>query len=56
MSDDPELSFVIPIYNEEGMLHAAVVDLRERLAPHGLRYEIILAESGSRDRTADIAR
>ena len=56
MSDDLELSFVIPIYNEEGMLHAAVVDLRERLAPHGLRYEIILAENGSRDRTADIAR
>jgi len=51
-----EVSFVIPIYNEEAILHSAVVDLRERLAPHGLRYEIILAENGSRDRTVDIAR
>ena len=52
----PEISFVIPIYNEEAILHSAIVDLRERLAPHGLRYEIILAENGSRDRTVDIAR
>ena len=56
MSDPPEDSFVIPVYNEEAMLHAAVVDLRERLAPHGLSYELILAENGSRDRTADVAR
>jgi glycosyltransferase involved in cell wall biosynthesis len=56
MTSAPEVSFVIPIYNEEAILHAAVVDLRERLAPHGLRYEIILAENGSRDRTVEIAR
>jgi len=56
MTTLPEVSFVIPIYNEEAILHAAVVDLRERLAPHGWRYEIILAENGSRDRTPDIAR
>ena len=57
MSDDaPEVSFVIPVFNEEPILHAAVVDLRERLEPHGLRYEIILAENGSRDGTAEIAR
>lgn len=56
MTTTPEVSFVIPIYNEEAILHAAVVDLRERLAPHGLSYEIILAENGSRDRTVDIAR
>jgi glycosyltransferase involved in cell wall biosynthesis len=55
-SAPPEVSFVIPIYNEEAILHAAVVDLRERLAPHGLSYELILAENGSSDRTADIAR
>lgn len=56
MSDAPEVSFVIPVYNEEPILHAALVDLRERLAPHGLRYEIILAENGSRDQTAAVAR
>ena len=52
---DPEISIVIPIYNEEGMLHSAVVDLRERLAPFGWNYEIVLAENGSRDRTIAIA-
>ncbi len=56
MSAVPEISFVIPVFNEEPILHAAIVDLRERLAPHGLRYELILAENGSRDRTADVAR
>src|SRR5882672_12050779 len=47
----PRISIVIPIYNEEGILHAAVVDLRERLAPFSWSYEIILAENGSKDRT-----
>lgn len=56
MSLVPEVSFVIPVFDEEPILHAAVVDLRERLAPHGLRYEIVLAENGSRDGTAAIAR
>jgi glycosyltransferase involved in cell wall biosynthesis len=52
---DPEISIVIPVYNEEGLLHSAVVDLRERLAPLGWSYEIILAENGSYDRTIAIA-
>ncbi|HMJ12428.1 MAG TPA: glycosyltransferase [Polyangiaceae bacterium] len=51
----PHLSIVIPVYNEEAILHAAVVDLRERLAPLGWNYEILLAENGSRDRTISIA-
>ncbi len=51
----PDVSIVIPVYNEEAILHAAVVDLRERLAPLGWRYEVILAENGSRDRTIEIA-
>ncbi len=55
MSQDPEISFVIPIYNEQAILHAAVVDLRERLLAFPERYEIVLAENGSTDRTLDIA-
>jgi glycosyltransferase involved in cell wall biosynthesis len=51
----PRISIVIPIYNEEAILHAAVVDLRERLAPFGWTYEILLAENGSRDQTLVIA-
>jgi glycosyltransferase involved in cell wall biosynthesis len=51
----PRISIVIPVYNEEAILRAAVVDLRERLAPFDWAYEIILAENGSSDRTVAIA-
>lgn len=51
----PEISIVIPVFNEEAILHAAVVDLRERLRPLTWSYEILLCENGSRDRTAAIA-
>jgi glycosyltransferase involved in cell wall biosynthesis len=53
-SASPQVSIVIPIYNEEGIVHAAVVDLRERLSPLGLSYEILLSENGSCDGTAAI--
>jgi len=55
MTDAPLVSIVIPVYNEEGILHSAVVDLRERLAPFGWQYEIVLAENGSRDGTVAVA-
>jgi len=51
----PEISIVIPIYNEEAILHAAIVDLRERLSPFGWSYEVVLAENGSRDATQLVA-
>jgi glycosyltransferase involved in cell wall biosynthesis len=53
---EPRISIVIPIYNEQAILHAAVVDLRERLKPTGWTYEIILAENGSKDQTIEIAQ
>jgi glycosyltransferase involved in cell wall biosynthesis len=52
---EPRISIVIPIYNEQGILHAAIVDVRERLKPFGWSYEIILAENGSKDETVRIA-
>lgn len=55
-NDAPRISIVIPVYNEEAILHAAIVDLRERLAPFGWKYEIILAENGSKDRTVEIGQ
>ncbi len=51
---DPLISIVIPIYNEEGILHAAVVDLVDRLSQMPWSYELLLAENGSRDRTVEI--
>lgn len=58
-SDDVDVSIIIPIYNEEGILSASVADITEKLANHprwDYSYELILAENGSTDRTVDIAR
>ncbi len=52
----PRISIVIPVYNEAGILRAAVVDLCGRLEPFGWSYELILAENGSTDRTVAIGR
>jgi len=51
----PSVSFVIPIYNEEPILHSAVVDLREQFGALGRSFEIILAENGSTDATLEVA-
>ncbi len=56
MSATPQVSIVIPIYNEEAILKGAVAELREQLAEAGINYEIILAENGSTDQTVAIAR
>ena len=47
---------MIPVYNEEAILRAAVVDLVDRLEPLGWSYELILAENGSTDRTPEVTR
>lgn len=52
----PRVSIVIPIYNEEAILHAAVVDLLDQMAELDWPYELILAENGSSDRTVEIAQ
>jgi glycosyltransferase involved in cell wall biosynthesis len=51
----PELSIVIPIYNEESILEASVTELIAELEQAELDFEIVLAENGSRDRTVAIA-
>lgn len=51
----PFISVVIPIYNEEAILHAAVLDLVDRLSAFPWSYEIMLAENGSTDRTIEVA-
>ncbi len=49
------VTIVIPIYNEEAILQAAVVDLIDRLGQFDWAYEVVLAENGSSDRTVAIA-
>ncbi len=55
MTQTPVISIVIPIYNEQAILQAAVLELREKLLDFPEPYEILLAENGSSDRTLDIA-
>lgn len=52
----PEVSVVIPIHNEEGLLETAVLALRQQWAKQIDRpWELILAENGSSDGTASLA-
>ena len=58
----PDVSIVIPVYNEEGILREAVTELldglgavRQALGAPELSFEVILAENGSRDATAEVA-
>jgi len=51
----PDVSIVIPVYNEEAILRDAVVGLLDRLADVDYSFEIILAENGSKDATVAIA-
>ncbi|HMA97326.1 MAG TPA: glycosyltransferase family 2 protein [Polyangiaceae bacterium] len=51
----PTVSIVIPVHNEEAILHAAVVDLRERLEDASYAWELILSENGSSDQTVAVA-
>ncbi len=62
MSTPPDVSIVIPVYTEEGILREAVTELlagfdtlRSALDADDLTFEVILAENGSRDRTAELA-
>lgn len=56
-----DISIVIPIYNEEGILSASIADLTEKLnvlrdqGKWPYSYEIILTENGSTDSTVEIA-
>lgn len=55
MTMKPELSVVIPVYNEEsglGHLFARLYPALDKLAERGIRYEIIFVNDGSRDNTA----
>jgi len=53
-TEAPRVSIVIPVFNEEGILHDAVSELSGELDRTGWSYEIILAENGSTDHTVAI--
>ncbi len=52
----PELSVVIPVYNEEENLRPLWEELRGVLDGLGLAFEAVFVDDGSRDRSAEIIR
>ena len=52
----PEISVVIPVYNEEEVLPALFARLYSALDALGLPYEIVFVNDGSRDRSAALLR
>jgi undecaprenyl-phosphate 4-deoxy-4-formamido-L-arabinose transferase len=51
---DPELSVIVPVYNEEAVLPALFERLYAALDAAGEPYEVIFVNDGSRDRSAQI--
>ncbi len=52
----PEVSFVLPAYNEEDRLPAGLDRVVAFLAEQSFTSEIVVADDGSRDRTPEIVR
>ena len=54
-SESPEVSIVIPVYNEATLVQGATEELCAALDAEGLDYELLLAENGSKDATPQLA-
>jgi glycosyltransferase involved in cell wall biosynthesis len=51
----PELSVVVPLYNEEESLRPLYAAITNAVAPLGVSYEIVFVDDGSRDATVRVA-
>jgi glycosyltransferase involved in cell wall biosynthesis len=55
-STKPELSLVIPCFNEEANLRPLLSALRTAMEPLGISYEIIAVDDGSHDKSWEVLR
>lgn len=53
---EPEISVVVPVYNEEENVAPLAEEIRAAIAPTGRAFEIIFVDDGSSDATATNAR
>ena len=51
-----EISVILPVYNEEKVLKKSVESIKKVLDTMPNKYEIIISEDGSTDRSAEIAK
>lgn len=55
LDESPHLSIVIPAYNEEARIGATLSRMLSYLDAQGFRYEILVVDDGSVDRTREVA-
>lgn len=56
MAENPYLSIVIPLYNEEENIQALYEALMETLTPMNKTYEIIFSDDGSKDKSFEMVK
>ncbi|MGO8836998.1 MAG: glycosyltransferase family 2 protein [Limisphaerales bacterium] len=56
MPETPELSFVIPCYNEQDNLLALITAVRESVEPLKLSYEVVFIDDCSRDKSWELLK
>lgn len=52
----PEISVIVPCYNEEEVIHECHRRLSNTLREAGEQYELVFVDDGSKDRTAELLR
>ena len=52
----PELSLVIPCYNEEGNLRELIKTIRDAIDPLNLTYEVVITDDCSQDKSWEILK
>jgi glycosyltransferase involved in cell wall biosynthesis len=55
-ADSIEISIVIPVYDEEMAIGKVIDDVQNVMQTTGYRYELLVVDDGSRDKTTTIAR
>ena len=56
VDSSPEISFIIPCYNEEGNLHELIKAIRDVADPLNLSYEILITDDCSKDHSWEILK
>ena len=54
--ESPEISLVIPCYNEEGNLRELVKAIRAAVEPLKVSYEIVITDDCSKDKSWEILK